>query len=187
MFRTSPLAGLAVVFSCVVFSACSTLPARERFFDPSLCNKSAAYEAGYNDGLDGRAMGSSFLDGCREDLRGQGQEGYRTGYETGRQRFDERMKAMSANPGSQDPLIPQPPVPPPGSVNVNNGVQINFGQLGGPAPANPKAWFCSVQAFTSTFEAFGPTQLEAHQRALQDCVRQNNPMHCEDIRCRVNQ
>jgi hypothetical protein len=182
--RLLPVSAIA----CVFFTSCASLPARERAYDPALCNRGAAYEAGFNDGLDGRAMGSSFLDACREDLRAQGQDGYHVGYESGRQRFDVRMKEVSAN-HSDNPPLTQPPTPPAGATHTNNGVQINFsgGALGAPSAPNPKAWYCSVQAFTATFEAFGPTQLEAHQRTMQNCVQQYNPMHCQEIKCQANQ
>src|SRR5262245_24429857 len=87
-----PDSRLCLSIALLLTTACSSLPARERSFDTALCNKSASYEAGFNDGEEGRPMASNFLYGCRTDLRAEAQEGYRTGYDTGRQHFDQRMK-----------------------------------------------------------------------------------------------
>jgi hypothetical protein len=181
----------ALILLLGVASGCATLPARERAFSPSLCNQNAAFEAGFNDGDEGRAMGSDFLHGCREDLRGQGQAGYRDGYEKGRGQFEARMREMNANAQrNQSAIESQPPAP--SSVgNVNNGgIQIN---IGGPAAGggsggatNSKAWYCSTRAFMTEYDSFGPTQLEARQLTLQKCTREHHDMHCRDVKCQMN-
>lgn len=176
----------ALLYIFIALSACSTLPARDRDFDPALCNRNAAYEAGFNDGNDGRAMGSAFLNRCREDLRGQGQEGYLSGYESGRKRLEERMREMNAR-NQHDAATP--PVPPT-SVNthVNNGIEINIGgSRSNPPVGNPKAWYCNIRAFMDEFEAFGPTQIEARQLTIQQCVGKHHEMHCRDVKCQLNQ
>ena len=175
--------------SCAILSACIDSAGARRSFDPNLCNHGAAYEAGFNDGQDGRAMGLSFLDGCREDLRAQGQEGYRTGYDSGWKRFEQRMKEQQSLDHSREHMDEQPPAPPAGVVNTNNGIQINIGNggPGGVPQANPRAWYCTIHAFTSDFEAYGPTHLEAQQLATQNCVRQYHPMHCQEVKCQQNQ
>jgi hypothetical protein len=144
-------------------------------------------------------MSSSFLDACREDLRKDGQEGYHQGYDNGHARFDERMKAMQ-NPAATPNVGAQPPappvvVPPAAPANVNNGVQIN---IGGPAPLPGddrddlpatkagRAWYCSVHVFGNDFDAFGPTQLEARQMTIQNCMQQYHPMHCREVKCQPN-
>ena len=159
-------------------------------------------------------MSSSFLDNCREDLRVQGQHGYLAGYDSGRARFDERMRMQSqpapAPGGPPPPQWEASPIPPatlppaagieaplpPPAVNNNTGIQINIGTGPNPyppqpapvvPPPNPKAWFCQVRAFMSDFNSFGPTRLEAYQLTLQACVRQYAPMHCQEIQCQPNQ
>jgi hypothetical protein len=179
----------ALFAALLLLSACSTLPARERDFDPALCNRNAAYEAGFNDGNDGREMGSTFLHRCREDLRAQGQEGYMTGYESGRKRYEERIREMNARQQT-DSATPATPPTPPSSVNthVNHGVEINIGGARDSSHgANPRAWYCNVNAFMDEFEAFGPTQLEARQLAIQQCVGKHHAMHCKDAKCQLNQ
>lgn len=174
--------GLAALICVVSFaSACATLPARERDFNPALCNRNAAYEAGFNDGNDGRAMGSEFLYRCREDLRAAGQEGYQSGYESGRKRLDERIREMNA----RHQTSPERPPVPPGTINNNSGVQINIG--GAASDSKPRAWYCTVRAFMDEFESFGPTQLEARQLTVQACSRKHHPMHCDDVKCQLNQ
>ncbi len=170
----------------LALSACATLPARERGFDPALCNKHASYEAGFNDGEEGRAMGSDYAYRCREDLRAQAQEGYREGYAGGRKRLDERVKEMNAqNRPQTQPLTTATPVP----VSTNSGTQINinFGQQGAAAPtANPKAWYCTSEAFMQNFQAFGPTEIEARQATQQACQQKYHAMHCKEVHCQPN-
>lgn len=169
-FRPSPFAPLAIL-AAMTLASCASLPLRDRGFDPKLCDKSSAYEAGFNDGQEGLGMGSSFLDNCREDLRAQGQEGYRTGYEKGRVEYAKRLEELRHFRASERPA----PALPAGATDPTMAVR-----------PGPKAWFCSVETFGKTYESFGPTQLQARQLAMQDCLRVHHAMHCQEITCQVN-
>ncbi len=153
-----------------ILASCASLPLRNRGFDPKLCDRSAAYEAGVNDGQDALGMNSAFLDSCREDLRAQGQEGYRMGYEKGHEDYIKRMEQMRYLDQAQRPAPPLPDSATP-STAVLQG---------------PKTWFCSTETFGKTYESFGPTQLQARQLTVQDCMRERHPMHCQDVKCQLN-
>lgn len=157
-----------------ILSGCATQ--QPRAFDPDLCNKNAAYEAGFNDGRWGyRAMNSEFLNRCREDLREQAQLGYKEGFEKGRQDLKEAQDRKKA-----EVLVPPANTPNRGGTNIN----INIGGSGG--SGGSKAWFCTTKAFMKTFNAYGSTQLEAKQATIASCKTQYHEMHCDDVTCQPN-
>lgn len=63
-------------------------------------------------------------------------------------------------------------------------------QLEGAAQApkvNPKAYLCETTAFSKTYQAFGPTRLEAETEVKQQCIGEHGEMFCRKIECRANQ
>lgn len=162
--------------SLSVLAGCAT--PQPRAFDPDLCNKNAAYEAGFNDGRWGyTGMNSEFLNRCREDLREQAQQGYKDGFEKGRQEFREAQNQKKAGV-----VIPSG-TPDRGGTNIN----INIG--GNPSTGgtnNAKAWYCKTEAFMKKFDAYGPTQLEARQSAVAICRARYHEMHCDNVECQPN-
>lgn len=187
-----------ILFTFFISMAACALT-QERNFDPDLCNKNAAYEAGRNDGATGYQMNSGFLNRCREDLRESAQGGYREGFTEGRKEFEKRMaaqkeqmaaeqKRMSAeNEDDDDDKNESTPFSGPFPTNRTN-VNINIGgiQTVGSGRSASRAWYCKVEAFTSTFEGFGPTKIEARRETLASCKKKYHEMHCDDISCERN-
>jgi len=49
---------------------------------------------------------------------------------------------------------------------------------------NPKRFFCKVNAFNKTYQAFGATDVEARAKTMTDCRKDYAEMHCAEIECR---
>lgn len=168
-----------------LFALTSCVEARIRDFDPDLCHESRAYEAGYNDGTEGRPMESSFLERCRPDLRDPSYKGYREGYDKGKKEYEVKMAEFRKSQMAPPP----PPMPPPAQPGSGTLINVNIGgnQNVGPAnQTNPRAYYCEVKAFTMTFSGWGPTQLEATRTAIANCTAKYHQMHCDAVSCSQN-
>lgn len=176
---------LVVVVSFL--SACTSFETKEREFDPALCEEAISYQAGFNDGREGRNMNSSYAFQCREDLRPGSLRGYKDGYNKGlveykhmeaerQKRFAEMQRAEEARRQREDQgrggvVLPGP------SIIIGGGSY------------NPRAWYCKLEVFTETFEGFGSTRLEAFQALKRSCVsKRGNDFFCKerDARCEEN-
>ncbi len=168
-----------VIVAAFMLGLCGCALNQPREFDPDLCEKGAAYEAGYNDGQKPwRSMDSSFLNRCREDLRDSARTSYQDGYNKGhaeavaRQQEYQRQQALQRQMQLQQQ---QQAEDGPAQININ---------IGGGAD-NPHRWYCKVHAFMTDFEGFGPTQFEARRDAKRACMVQYHEMHCEDANCEI--
>jgi hypothetical protein len=141
----------------MVLSAFSSCAAMQQSYQDNYCNQSAGYERGVNDAREGRPMDSSFFMSCQPGSKEAAIAGYQNGY------------------GAGIASIP----PQPTQINVNVGGAPAWGPVGGERRA-----YCEIHAFTNTFSAWGPNELEAQVRAKEKCKQQYNEMHCGDIRCR---
>ncbi|MBY0416146.1 MAG: hypothetical protein K2Q18_18380 [Bdellovibrionales bacterium] len=124
------------------------------------CNYNKAYEAGNNTREEGTPMDSSEYNACPDEVRNEVLKGYRDGYERSRQSEVQNNRGVGIKIGS---------------------TQINIGNK-----ASAKSYFCTLEAFTSTYEAFGATKLEAQKAVQAKCMQNYDRMHCDEFRCRVN-
>ncbi|MEW6058063.1 MAG: hypothetical protein AB1540_15760 [Bdellovibrionota bacterium] len=167
-------------------------PEHDDQFDADLCSEQMGYERGMNDGRSGKTMSSKFTLRCREDLRASAQKGYREGYQEGSKVFQEEQKNRRDR---QPPVVGWPNPTGTGTTTTGSGrpsININIGGSQNTVPAaatssNPRAYFCKVRAFTTDFEDFGTTKLEAQKKVQGACATRYHRMHCEDVECQVNE
>ncbi|MFZ4715339.1 MAG: hypothetical protein ACOYL6_16570 [Bacteriovoracaceae bacterium] len=125
------------------------------------CNYNSAYENGNNDREEDEKMDSGmYAAQCSGKAREAALKGYRDGYEKARQSENTAPESTHIQIG---------------------GTSINI-----PGKKNPKAFYCTIEAFGKAYNAFGATKLEAKTSAFDECKKNNHPMHCEGAVCKVN-
>ncbi|MCM0606703.1 MAG: hypothetical protein KA715_11480 [Xanthomonadaceae bacterium] len=131
-----------------------------------ICQKSEAYEEGFNDGRAGSQMDSSTYTTCGADsatLKTSYQDGYKAG------------SAQTSTPKVGDSF-----------PNAKTVIQIGIGNNHKDSASN-KAWFCETHAFAKTYSSYGATELEARNAAIDSCGRSTHRMHCDnEVSCRPN-
>lgn len=188
------LLGRTAIVSVLMFvMACASGDSyEERPFDPDWCDGQTAYEIGYRDGnfWTRKTMNSTFARRCREDLKIIAQKKYQEGFVAGRAELDALVAAAREDHRANQVKASEPASTsaPVNQTNIN--VSIGGGNIGSgasqPTPPNPRAYFCTVKAFTDTFESYGATQLEATNAVRALCTKENHEMHCREIKCEKN-
>lgn len=202
------------IITILMLTLAGCVTQQTRAFDPDLCNHNAAYEAGYNDGLNSWfVMDSQFLNRCREDLREQAQLGYRDGFGKGREEMAKRQEAyqrdealrLQAERQRQDAERAEQsrrdeeererqshtPVIIGGPMGGGMGSGMGGGGIGmvgsGTGPMPSQRWYCRGEAFMDKYEGFGPSQFEARREATNRCKEKHHEMHCGDMKCEIIQ
>jgi hypothetical protein len=143
----------------LVFIFLSSCASMHESWVRNACHYEGAYQEGFNDFQEQEPMNSARFGDCPANTRDAAFKGYREGYEKARG--------------------PQPSIGP-GGVNIQiGGTQINI--------PSSKAFYCEMEAFMKSYDAFGKTKTEAARNAKAKCMKENHPMHCDQIRCRANQ
>ncbi len=122
-----------------------------------LCNESGGYEHGLNDARGGRPMNHAFTKLCDEGDRSKIEKSYRDGFMTG-------LQTVNNTPAKTE-------------INVNVASNGNGGEV--------KKVYCELKPFTSTFSAWGASDLEAKINVKEKCTKQYNEMHCTDYDCKT--
>lgn len=170
---------LSFVFVLFTLASCASMES----YEAQYCSYDRAYVKGFDDGSKGMNSRIDEFASCSTN-GDQAMKGYREGFEKG---VSQTQATNSSNGNS--------------GGNTNNGTIVNIGiggggvGLGRPGYDNSKpvqndrAFYCEYQAFTSHFEAFGPTLLEAQRSVRLQCEQKYNRMHCDDendLKCRKN-
>jgi hypothetical protein len=180
-----------LVLFLLTLAACASYEVKEREFDPALCEEAISYQAGFNDGREGRNMNSSYAFRCREDLRTGSMKGYKEGYDKGlveyNKMLEERRKQMAEMRKENEERRERE------KAQQNNGTTIILPTpgiiIGGGSAYNPKEWYCTLDVFTDTFEAYGSTKLEAFNTLRQNCIsKRGDDFFCKerDSKCKEN-
>lgn len=150
-----------------IITSCAS-PARHRGHDPALCNEHGSFEAGYNDGREGRPMESRYIHTCRKDLRDGARKGYREGHEKGKKEWDEMIQAQRERMQGT------------GSVSDHETAPSI------PEPEARRGWLCEARTGSDFVRGYGGTRLEARQNAGKNCMSRYSRAQCSDIDCRRN-
>lgn len=144
-----------LLFSTIAILFMAGCASMQEAYVQQTCNENGGYTQGMNDAREGKPMSTYFGQECPTESRSAAITGYRNGYTAG--------LASTQTP-------------------ANTGTQINV-NIGGGEVASDKNFYCEAHAFTSTFAAWGATQLEARVNAKNKCMQQYHEMHCGDITC----
>ncbi len=169
---------MAAMVGAVLLSSCASMEAYETQF----CNYDRAFTKGYDDGSKGANNRIDQFAQCSSNAD-QAMKGYREGFEKGSAQLY----------GSSESKGPNENKPGGNGTTINIGVggrDVTVGGSGdGSGARYAKTYYCELEAFTSRFESFGPTMLEARKNVIDQCTRKYNRMHCDgddDIHCRKN-
>lgn len=192
------LVNLILITVSLTLTACTSYEVKEREFDPALCEESISYQAGFNDGREGRNMNSAYAFRCREDLRPGALKGYQQGYDKGHVEHEalaaERRKQMAEMEKTRlerERLENERArregtgVDGTGGNTGNGGIIINFPGGNGNANGNQNRmlWTCELEAFNKTFSGRSEYKTIAKENAQKACVAQYNKMFCEEFKC----
>lgn len=144
------------------------------------CNYDAAYTEGMKTFESGQELDLDRYSACPSTSKPDALKGFREGY-------------AQAHRSEAEAHPPETPAAARGggiSIDIDRrGVGIHTGD-GAPPPAaaqkDDRKYHCTVEAFGREYSEFGPTRLEASQRAESRCTAENNKIHCDDVVCREN-
>src|SRR4051812_10455134 len=123
-------------------------------FDAASCEESVTYEKGFNDGRDGNKMDSSFVLGCRADLKKAATKGYHDGYDKGY--ADYKDKQHDSPMKTVMDMAKKAAASQPKTVIVQRPGFVVY-----PAPSAPPTytkWYCNSEAFGKTYDGNGPSE-----------------------------
>lgn len=124
-----------------------------------VCNREYGYEQGRNDAREGKEMDSGFSADCDASGRKLAMTGYREGYEAARKELTE---------GDDKILVKGP-----------GGIDIRVG-----GPRHQVGWVCEMDMFGKHYTGLGETRGKAKRDVQQQCERDNNSIHCQNMHCR---
>ena len=204
---------LALLTLSVLGSSCAAMLQQ---WQQSNCNYDAAYAAGMNAQKVNAAADPTPYGQCPSDSRPLAMRGYNEGYQASAQvqvqaqaQADAQWQAANCSydaayafgmnaQRSGAALDPSRFAACPGESQeaAMRGYHVGYeaalrdtrprGVVVAPPPVNRRRFLCSVVAFGSRYDAFGPTQVEATLATQTDCSKSNNAMFCKEVTCQEN-
>ncbi|PCC71868.1 hypothetical protein SAMN02745121_03220 [Nannocystis exedens] len=136
------------------------------------CNYDAAYVEGMKTYDLGQELDLHRYGGCPAGSKSETLKGFREGYARAQRNEAEARANRSEGPGS--------------ALSIHIGGGMHGPALAAGERANDRRYDCSVEAFGQKYADFGPTRLEASQRAERRCRANDHELLCDEVRCREN-